>query len=92
MKVLAMTFNDGGDPAEITVKMTTEELAAITAFAGSLSVKSQNAAFPDGYGESLSDVYSEANAMVFNRYWDDGVRDVCRLKIDLNKAILEASK
>lgn len=91
MTVLSMTFA-AGVPEDVTVCLSIDELAAITALVGAMSSKARSRVFSDGEGECLEGFWEEAQSMVFCRYWDGGIEDVCKIGAELNNILLEATK
>lgn len=78
MNLLAIEFEPGDDgavdPSRITVKMTRNEALLIAQVLGHMKGTEQEAMFPGGNSVG-TDIYDCLVSDMFNRYWDDGVRD-----------------
>lgn len=85
MKILNIGFDDSQRPATVAFEMTVDEAALISALTGSVAPRTVTTALGDvRWGNACFDIPEELSDLFFNRFWDDGVRDVIpmdRLKV-----------
>jgi hypothetical protein len=71
MEIINLTFEDH-KPVKATFSMTVDEVAHLAKLLGSMSY---NDVDDPNRWEALSDFYDMVTDDIFNRYWDDGIRD-----------------
>ena len=79
MKLRAVEMDDEEMPASLTVEMTVDEAALLYALTGKVAPKVVAEAIGLDFGNALYDVASCLSGSFFNRWWDNGARDVVNL-------------
>lgn len=79
MRIRGLSFDDDGTPGLMTVAMTKDEALFLAALIGPTSPDDREAVMHGG-GEIGGDIYDCLVDGVFNRYYDDGVRDALRAR------------
>lgn len=74
MKIRAITLDEDELPVMITVEMTVDEAGLLAAHLGNTRPKDREAQLA-GFGVVGSDIYEALVGSVFNRYYEDGVRE-----------------
>lgn len=74
MKIRAIALDDDELPATITVEMTVDEAGLLAAHLGNTRPKDRNDEIA-GFGAVGSDIYEALAGSIFNRYYEDGVRE-----------------
>lgn len=75
MKIRSIAMDDEEQPETITVDMTIREAALIVRLIGPMSDIQLADTQSDG-GRTGGEIYDALNGCVFNRFWEDGVKDV----------------
>lgn len=83
MNLLGISFaaNEADDPypERITVEMSKDEALLIAVMVGKLNGAKVDELIPGmSATETHSDIYDCLTGSVFNRYWEDGVKDALR--------------
>jgi hypothetical protein len=77
MKVRAIQMGDDEMPATVTLEATVDEAAVIYAFVGSIApAEIANAGGDIRWGNALYDVADCLSGNFFNRFWEDGAKEV----------------
>jgi hypothetical protein len=78
MKINNVSFDDAEEPKDVTVTMTVDEAALIYAFVGHVSYQAVVDATNGNYkwADALFGVADGLGGGFFNRFWDDGAREV----------------
>lgn len=74
MKLRSIRFDADENPSIVLAELTIEEAAFIAKFTGGLTGE-QTDAIMRGSQQAKSDIYGCLIGGVFNRFWDDGLRD-----------------
>lgn len=81
MKLITISFAENGEgdpyPDRVTVEMSKDEALILALLVGMTNDLDRNAMMPGG-GALGSDIYDCLVGSVFNRYWEDGVKDALR--------------
>ena len=77
MKVRAIQMDDNEMPMTVTLEATVDEAALLYAFVGHVSPKAVADAGGDvRWGYALDDVAECLTGSFFNRFWNDGAKEV----------------
>lgn len=77
MKINGFTLDDDGHPDFISVSMSADEALFLAVFIGATKDPDRERVMP-GAGRIGSDIYDCLADRLFNRWWDDGVKDALR--------------
>lgn len=77
MRVRSIEFGDDEYPESIAVTMTLREAALIVRMIGPTSHVRREEIQSDG-GSVGSDIHDALTGMVFNHFWEDGIREVSK--------------
>lgn len=74
MKIRSLNFDDAEDLDEVVAVLTADEAAYIAVLLGGMNHIKAEEVMPGG-AQAQSSIYEALTGAVFNRLYDDGVRD-----------------